>query len=68
MEQAQAIVDSVNDWNEGAEGTALEINNFQRNARKALQEARRPAGERLLRSAPKSAKEDVDLAATLLGY
>lgn len=68
MEQAQAIVDSVNDWNDGAEGTALEINNFQRNARKALQEARRPAGERLLRSAPKSAKEDVDLAATLLGY
>jgi hypothetical protein len=68
MEQAQDIVDSVNDWNDGAEGTALEINNFQRNARKALQEARRPAGERLLRSAPKSAKEDVDLAATLLGY
>jgi len=68
MDQAQAILDSVNDWNEGAAGTALEIRNFERNARKALQEARRPAGERLLRSAPRAAKEDIEQAAQILGY
>ena len=68
MEQAQAIVDSVRDWNEGAAGTALEIRNFERNARKALQEAQRPAGERLLRSAPRAARQDIEQAAEILGY
>ena len=68
MDQARAIVESVNDWNSGAAGTALEIRNFERNARKALQEARRPAGERLLRSAPRAAQQDLEQAAELLGY
>ena len=68
MDQARALVESVNDWNDGATGTALEIRNFERNARKALQEARRPAGERLLRGAPKAAQQELEQAAELLGY
>jgi hypothetical protein len=67
-EQARAIVESVGDWNDGAAGTALEIRNFEKNARKALREAQRPAGERLLRAAPKAAKDDLEAAAALLGY
>ncbi len=68
MDQARAIVESVDDWNEGAAGTALEIKSFERNARKALREANRPAGERLLRGAPKAAQQELEQAAELLGY
>jgi len=68
MEQARAVADSVRDWNSGAAGTALEIRNFEQNARKALREAQRPAGERLLRSAPRAAREDLEQAVGLLGY
>jgi hypothetical protein len=67
-EQARAIVEAVNDWNDGAGGTAMEIKNFEANARKALREAVRPASERLLKSAPKAAREDIDQVTELLGY
>jgi len=66
--QAQAIVESVNDWNEGARGTALEIRNFLGNANRALREAQRPAGERFLRAAPRAAREELSTIESLLGY
>jgi hypothetical protein len=67
-EQAQNIVDSVADWNEGARGTALEIRRFLPTSRQALREARRPASERMLRSASRSARSDLEELAQLLGY
>ena len=67
-DQARAIVDAVSDWNEGTKGTALEIRKFLPNSQKALREARRPAQERLLRAAPKAARDDLEALADLLGY
>jgi hypothetical protein len=67
-EQARAIVESVRQWNDGATGTALEIRNFEENARRALREASRPSGERFLRTAPTAAKDDVEQVARILGY
>jgi hypothetical protein len=66
--QAKAVVDAVRDWNEGAKGSALEIRNFLANSQRALREAQRPAKERLLRSAPKAAKDELEQVADLLGY
>jgi hypothetical protein len=56
---AEAIVAAVNRWNEGAAGTALEIRSFVRNSVIALREARRPAGERALRTTPIAGREDI---------
>jgi hypothetical protein len=67
-DQARAVVDSVRDWNEGTKGTALEIRNFLANSQRALREAQRPTKERLLRAAPKAAKDDLEQVADLLGY
>lgn len=67
-EQAANIVQEVEDWNEGARGTALEIRNFLGNASRALVEAQRPAGERFLRTTARAAREDVATVADLLGY
>jgi hypothetical protein len=67
-EQADAIARSVDEWNEGAEGTALQIRNFTRNANRALREAERPAMERFLRTAPQAAREELELTTSLLGY
>jgi hypothetical protein len=66
--QARAIVESVNDWNRGTRGTALEIRNFLPNANRALREAQRPAGERFLRAAPRAAREELSTIESLLGY
>jgi len=54
-EFAQQIEQSVEDWNASADGTALEISGFVMNSRRALEEARRPATARTLRSAPNAA-------------
>jgi hypothetical protein len=67
-DQARAIVDAVRDWNEGTKGTALEIKKFLPNSQRALREARRPAQERLLRGAPRAARDDLEAIADLLGY
>jgi hypothetical protein len=67
-EQEQAIEEAVEDWNEGARGTALEIKKFRANAQKALREAQRPAQERLLRASPTAARDDLEQIANLLGY
>jgi hypothetical protein len=67
-DQADAVRDAVNEWNEGAKGTALEIRNFTRNANRALREAKRPAMERFLRTAPRAAREELEITTRLLGY
>ena len=67
-QRARSIEQSVAEWNKGARGTALEIRNFQGNARRALREAQRPAGERTLRSAPRAARQDIERLSSLLGY
>jgi hypothetical protein len=67
-EQVRAIEQAVRDWNEGTKGSALEIRNFTANAQKALREAQRPAGERMLRAAPVAARSELEQIADLLGY
>jgi hypothetical protein len=67
-EQVRAIEQAVRDWNEGTKGSALEIRNFTANAQKALREAQRPAGERLLRASSPGARSELEQIADLLGY
>lgn len=67
-DQADAVANAVDEWNEGAKGTALEIRNFTRNANRALREAERPAMERFLRTAPLATREELDTTTRLLGY
>ena len=66
--RARDIVSAVNDWNAGAEGTGLKIDNFLKNSQRALKEAQRPAGERMLRTTPKAGREDIEKAFELLTY
>jgi hypothetical protein len=66
--RAEAILDAVNNWNEGAQDTPLFIRNFRVNANKALREARRPAVERLLRTTPVSARENLRTIDTIFSY
>jgi hypothetical protein len=56
---ARDIVEAVNNWNDGARGTPLEITRFLQNSQRALREAQRGAGERALRAAPLAAREDI---------
>ena len=65
--KAKSIERSVDLWNEGAKGTALEIRNFRQNAMRAYREAKRPGVERFMRSTPLAARQDVDMVADLLG-
>ena len=65
-EFARQIEESVEDWNAASKGTALEIRNFVQNSRRALQEARRPATARTLRSAPNAAEQDLQRMVDLL--
>ena len=67
-EQVRAVEGAVESWNEGSKGTALEIKNFASNAQRALREAQRPAGERLLRASPVASRDDLEQIANLLGY
>ena len=67
-EQVRALENAVASWNEGAKGTALEITKFVPNAQRALREAQRPAGERMLRAAPVASRDDLEQIANLLGY
>ena len=58
--QAARIVREVNDWNEANRGGPGMIRNFLKNSQRALKEARRPAGERFLKSAPVASRASYD--------
>ena len=64
--RARVVEETVADWNAGAKGTALEVRDFRKNAQRALKEARRPAIERTLRSAPDAAERDLQRMVDLL--
>ena len=59
-EKVQQVLQTVSDWNEAAKGTDLELTNFKKSATRALKEARRPAGDRFLRSLPTGARADAE--------
>jgi hypothetical protein len=64
----RAVEEAVRDWNRETIGTSLYINNFQENAAKAYEEARRPADKRFLRTAPKASRTDLKTASEILAY
>lgn len=66
-DKAAQVVDMVRDWNESARGTGLEIRNFVGSANRALREARRPASERFLKSAPKGLRPETERLQYLFG-
>ena len=68
QQAARGVLEEVADWNRGARGTALEIRNFRRNAERAYREARRPATDRLIRSAPVGSRGEIREVERLLGY
>ena len=57
-QQAAKVAQAVNDWNEANPNARL--NNWMKNAQRSLKEARRPAGERFLKSAPKASRENLE--------
>jgi hypothetical protein len=65
-ERMAEIVGYVNDWNEDAKGTGLEIRNFSRDANRAAKEWSRPTALRYMKSAPKGVRpETMDLLRAL---
>lgn len=64
--RAREIEAAVEDWNAASAGTALEVRNFVKNSQRALKEARRPAIERTLKSAPDAAERDLQTMVDLL--
>lgn len=56
-EQAQRIVQEVNDWNEA--NPKARFNNWMKNTLRAYKEARRPAAERFLKTTPKASRESL---------
>ena len=67
-DQRRAIEEAVREWNKDTYGTPLYIANFQENAAKAYEEARRPATQRFLRTAPKASRTDLKSASSILAY
>jgi hypothetical protein len=65
--RAREVVQMVKDWNEAAEGTGLEIRNFNQSASRALREAQRTATERFLRTQPKAMRPETERMLELYG-
>ena len=65
--RAREVVDMVNDWNESAKGTGLEVNNFEKSANKAVIEAKRPASARYLKSTPKAMRPETERLLQIYG-
>ena len=57
-ERMQQITDDVQEWNEDAKGTGLEISTFVKSANRAAREAERPTVQRYLKSAPKGMRPE----------
>jgi len=64
--EARAIMNAAKQWNASNRDKGMQINisNWSR----SLREAKRPALERLRRSAPKAARRDMERVAELIGY
>jgi len=65
--RAREVVDMVDNWNESAKGTGLEINNFEKSANKAVKEAKRPASARYLKSTPKAMRPETERLLQIYG-
>jgi hypothetical protein len=65
-DRAREVEAAVADWNAASKGTAMEVRDFVKNSQRALKEARRPAMERTLRSAPDAAERDLQNLVDLL--
>jgi len=57
-ERAREVANAVQDWNESARGTGLEIRTFEKDAARAAIEAGRPTAMRYLRSAPRQMRPE----------
>jgi hypothetical protein len=66
-DRANEVVEMVKDWNEAAEGSGLEIRNFQQSANRALREAQRTATERFLRTQPKAMRPETERILEMYG-
>lgn len=66
-DRANEVVGMVKDWNEAAEGSGLEIRNFQQSANRALREAQRTATERFLRTQPKAMRPETERILQMYG-
>jgi hypothetical protein len=53
----KAIEDQVDEWNADAKGTGLEIKTFRESVRRAIKEAKLPAGARFLKTTPLSMRD-----------
>lgn len=65
MQQVQRNVDQ---WNQDAAGTGLEISNFAQSANRAAQESERPLLQRYLKAAPKNVRPETEELMRVLGY
>jgi len=65
--RANEVLEMVNDWNDAAKGTGLELRNFQQSANRALREAQLTATERFLRTQPKAMRPETEQMLQLYG-
>lgn len=63
----QEVIADVREWNEGAEGTGLEIPSFVTSAERAAREAARPTVSRYLKSAPKDVRPETQKLLEIYG-
>jgi hypothetical protein len=58
-ERMQEIIAQVNEWNQDAAGTGLDLRNFGRNSARAVREAKRPTAIRYLKTAPRNVRPEI---------
>ncbi len=61
------VIDEVERWNKSAKGTGLEINNFVKNARNALKDAKMSTAERFLKATSKANRPVMEELADVMG-
>ena len=64
----QQVLRNVEQWNQDAAGTGLEISNFAQSANRAAQESKRPLLQRYLKAAPKNVRPETEELMRVLGY
>lgn len=66
-DRMRQIANEVDAWNDAAEDSGLEIRNFETSVKKALKEARLPAGARFLKTTPLGMRDQVDELMSIYG-